>query len=126
MITRRTFGLTVLVALPLATGAASAQVQVASMSSTDWMRLMDQYKQQQRERGRPTAVRGVVRGIDRRRAEITISHDAIPSVGMPAMAMSLPVADPSLIAQLHVGGPVEFDAENVAGVVKFTRITAVH
>lgn len=88
----------------------------ASISSADWSRLMEQYREQQIRAGRSTSFRGTVRAINRQRGEVTFSHEPIASVGMPAMTMTLKVPDANVLAHLHVGGQVEIDARGTGGV----------
>lgn len=52
---------------------------------------------------------GIVKGIDAEKGRITVSHEAIPSLGWPAMTMPLPVADASLLAGLAPGRKIEFE-----------------
>jgi protein SCO1/2 len=52
-------------------------------------------------------LRGIVRGVDREKREITIEHEAVPGF-MDAMTMSFPVRDdPQVFEILHEGDRVE-------------------
>lgn len=50
---------------------------------------------------------GVVRGVDREAAQITIDHGEIPGV-MRAMTMTFAVSDPALLEDVAVGDRVAF------------------
>jgi len=53
--------------------------------------------------------RGIVRGVDREKREISVEHDAVPGF-MDAMTMSFPVRDdPQVFEILHVGDRVEIE-----------------
>lgn len=54
-----------------------------------------------------TAV-GTIDSIDRSAGAIRISHEAVPSIGWPAMTMNFPVQDREALAQLTDGLSVEF------------------
>jgi Cu(I)/Ag(I) efflux system protein CusF len=51
---------------------------------------------------------GVVRAVNPRSRSITIDHEAIPSVGWPAMTMGFKVADPALLLGIQPGAKVRF------------------
>lgn len=52
---------------------------------------------------------GVVKAVDLKAGTITIAHDPIPSIGWPAMTMTFPVAEPSLLNGVKAGSTVSFD-----------------
>ena len=52
---------------------------------------------------------GVVKAVDLKAGTITIAHDSIPSIGWPAMTMTFPVAEPSLLNGVKAGSTVSFD-----------------
>lgn len=61
-------------------------------------------------------VKGVVKKIDMTNKEITIKHDAIPNLNMPAMTMPFLIQDIQMVNGLTVGDEVKFAAdENSAG-----------
>jgi Cu(I)/Ag(I) efflux system protein CusF len=62
-------------------------------------------------------VNGLVRRVDPANAKLTIKHDAIPNLGMPAMTMTYVVAEPSLLATVKAGDQIRFAADEVGGVL---------
>ena len=72
--------------------------------------------------GGPPQVEGKVTAIDRERALITLNHDAIPNVQMPAMTMMFAVADPRMLAAVNEGDAVRFTADFVRGTLTVTSI----
>lgn len=65
---------------------------------------------------------GVIRAIDATRRTITLEHQAIASIGWPAMTMMFKVASPELLKGLKVGEKVEF-AFHPAGMA--STVTAI-
>jgi len=61
-------------------------------------------------------VEGVIRRVNTGLNELTIKHEEIPNLGMGAMTMSYPVADPQMLNGLGRGDRVLFSAEEVNGV----------
>jgi len=51
---------------------------------------------------------GVVKAIDTNKNTITLQHDAIASLGWPAMTMAFKVASPDLLKAAKVGDQVHF------------------
>jgi Cu(I)/Ag(I) efflux system protein CusF len=51
---------------------------------------------------------GVVRAVNPKSGSITIDHEAIPSLGWPAMTMGFKVADPALLVGIQPGAKVRF------------------
>jgi Cu(I)/Ag(I) efflux system protein CusF len=60
-------------------------------------------------------VKGVVRKIDLASNRISIKHDAIPNLNMPAMTMSFLAQDPKLLVGLAVGDGINFMADEIDG-----------
>ena len=62
---------------------------------------------------------GVVQALDPSAGTVTISHEAIASLGWPAMTMSFKVAKPDLLQQVSVGEKVEFtlDGKDMAASI---------
>lgn len=56
--------------------------------------------------------------------KITLKHNEIKSLDMPAMTMVFKVANPALIARLHPGDKVRFTAEKVGGQYTITKLEA--
>lgn len=67
---------------------------------------------------------GTIIRIDAKRGRITLKHDAIEGLGMPAMTMVFRVADLSMLAQLKAGDAVRFTvvrADNFFTVTQLAR-----
>ena len=58
---------------------------------------------------------GVVKRIDKAAGTVTIAHEPLTNLGMPAMTMSFLVKDRTWLDGLKVGAPVRFLADNVKG-----------
>lgn len=69
----------------------------------------------------PLALRGEVVGLRAGGAALRVDHEAVPSLGMEAMAMDLALADPSLAAGLAPGDKVALTIEAAPRL----RITAI-
>lgn len=69
-----------------------------------------------------TLTAGEIRKIDAAQGKVTIRHEAIQNLDMPAMTMVFRVASPDLLAQAQVGDKVQFRAENDAGAMVVTEI----
>lgn len=65
---------------------------------------------------------GVVVGIDRAAGMLTISHGALPNLGMPPMTMGFRVDDAALLATLSIGDRIRFHAGALDGVFVATRL----
>ncbi|MCE9657965.1 MAG: copper-binding protein [Burkholderiales bacterium] len=65
---------------------------------------------------------GEVRKVDLEQKKITLRHDEIRSLDMPAMTMVFQVSDPALLAKVKVGDKVRFVAEKAGGALVVTSI----
>lgn len=54
---------------------------------------------------------GEVRKVDKSAKKITIKHEAIRNLEMPAMTMVFQVKDPALLERFQAGDKVKFEAE---------------
>jgi Cu(I)/Ag(I) efflux system protein CusF len=54
--------------------------------------------------------------------KITLKHNEIKSLDMPAMTMVFKVANPASVAKLQPGDKVRFTAEKVGGQYTITRL----
>ena len=61
------------------------------------------------------ATEGEVRKIDKAQARITLKHEAIKNLDMPAMTMVFRVKDSKLLDAVAVGDKVKFDASKIDG-----------
>lgn len=66
--------------------------------------------------------KGEVTKVDARRNRVTIKHDALQNLDMPAMTMVFEVADPAMMERLSVGEPVNFTADRVNGKLTVTEL----
>jgi Cu/Ag efflux protein CusF len=67
-------------------------------------------------------VGGEVRKVDREAKKITIRHEAMAPLDMPAMTMVFQVKDPALLDQVKAGDRIRFEAEKLGGAYTITRI----
>lgn len=65
---------------------------------------------------------GEVRKIDKAQARITLKHEAIKSLDMPAMTMVFRVKDAKLLDAVAVGDRVKFDASKIDGQYVVTTL----
>ena len=65
---------------------------------------------------------GEVVKLDRTQQKITLKHEEIKSLDMPAMTMSYRMKDPAALDTLKVGDRVRFDAEKINGQYTVMRI----
>ncbi len=65
---------------------------------------------------------GIIKRIDAEQGKLTISHEALQNLGMPAMTMIFRVADPAMITKVKTGDPVKFRAEKANGALTVVRI----
>jgi Cu/Ag efflux protein CusF len=66
-------------------------------------------------------VAGLVRRVDKAAGKITISHEPLVNLGMPAMTMSFRVKDASWLDRVKAGDRIRFAADSVNGA-----LTVVH
>ena len=59
--------------------------------------------------------KGVVKQIDAKGKKITIVHEELKSLDMPAMTMVFRTADDAMLETLKEGAEIEFVADRVAG-----------
>jgi Cu/Ag efflux protein CusF len=67
---------------------------------------------------------GEVRKIDKASGKITLRHEALENLGMPAMTMVFRVADPKFLDAVKEGDKVSFVADKVNGQFTVTRLEA--
>lgn len=84
-------------------------------SCAEWYKRIEKL---QADQGEAPWVRVVVRKINLPASRVTISHGAIPQIGMPAMTINFPVADTAHLAMLHKGDEVDIQCEHRGGVVR--------
>ena len=65
---------------------------------------------------------GEVRKVDKEAGKITLKHEPIQSLDMPAMTMVFRVSDPKLLDTVKAGDKVMFSADKVGGQLTVTRM----
>lgn len=65
---------------------------------------------------------GEVKKIDKDAGKITLKHDPLTNLGMPAMTMVFRVKDPSMLEQVKVGDKISFIAEKLNGAITVTKL----
>jgi Cu/Ag efflux protein CusF len=88
------------------------------MGGPEWLQMMEKIRADKQPAGTPLWVAVKVNKADVAAKTLTISHGAIAKAHMPAMTMTFPVTDPTHLAMLHKGDPVEIEVANDNGVVK--------
>ena len=71
-----------------------------------------------------TMTAGEVRKVDQEQRKVTIRHEAITNLDMPAMTMVFRADKPELLRNLKAGDKVRFHAESVGGALVVTQIEA--
>ena len=64
---------------------------------------------------------GEVRKVDKDQGKITIRHEPLTNLGMPAMTMVFRVKDPSMLDEVKEGDKIRFVAERVDGAITVTQ-----
>ena len=60
-------------------------------------------------------VQGVVRRVDAANGKVTIKHEELKDLNMPAMTMVYTVKDPEWVKQLKPGQTIRFQAKDLGG-----------
>ena len=71
----------------------------------------------------PAPTDGEVRKVDAAGGKLTLKHDGIKNLDMPAMTMAFRVKDPAWLAKLQPGEKVSFTADKVDGQLTVTSIS---
>lgn len=66
--------------------------------------------------------KGVVNKVDTKAKKVTIKHEDLKNLDMPAMTMVFRVEDPALLEKLKEGSNIEFVAERVNGKLTVTQV----
>lgn len=66
--------------------------------------------------------KGQVTKVDDKGKKVTIKHEALANLDMPAMTMVFAVPDEATMKKLSAGKPVEFVAERVKGKLTVTQV----
>lgn len=65
---------------------------------------------------------GTVKKVDAKAKKVTLIHEELKTLEMPAMTMVFQVADEALMEKLKVGAKVQFVAERVNGKLTVTQV----
>jgi Cu/Ag efflux protein CusF len=89
-----------------------------------WADAAHEHANEHAEAGHDTQelVAGVVRRVDEAAGKITIHHEPLINLGMPAMTMSFHVKDRSWLTRVKAGDKIRFAAESVGGALMVVRI----
>ena len=68
---------------------------------------------------------GEVRKVDAEQGKLTIRHEAIENLQMPAMTMVFRTSRPELLKDIKAGDKIRFRAETLAGAITVTEVEAV-
>ena len=66
--------------------------------------------------------KGVVKKIDTKAKKVTIDHEDLKNLAMPAMTMVFRVGDDAMLAKLKEGASIEFVADRVNGKLTVTEV----
>ena len=69
---------------------------------------------------------GVVKKVDVEQSKLTLKHEALVNLDMPAMTMVFRVADPALLSSVQAGDNVRFVADKVNGAFTVVRLEKAH
>ena len=64
---------------------------------------------------------GEVRKVDKDQGKVTIRHEPLTNLGMPAMTMVFRVKDPAMLNEVKEGDRIRFAAERVNGAITVTQ-----
>lgn len=66
--------------------------------------------------------KGTVKEVKADQEKVTITHEELKNLDMPAMTMVFSVADPAMLEQMQAGSDIEFVAERVRGKLTVTEL----
>ncbi|OCP15380.1 MULTISPECIES: copper-binding protein [unclassified Ensifer] len=66
--------------------------------------------------------KGTVKKLDTAAKKVTIAHEDLKNLDMPAMTMVFRIKDEAILAKLKEGAPIEFVADRVDGKLTVTEI----
>jgi len=66
--------------------------------------------------------KGTVKKVDMKAKKVTIVHEELKNLEMPAMTMVFKVADDAMMEKLKEGAKIEFVAERVKGKLTVTEV----
>lgn len=66
--------------------------------------------------------RGTVKEVKADREQVTVIHEELKNLDMPAMTMVFNVADPAMLEDMTEGATIEFVADRVRGKLTITQV----
>lgn len=66
--------------------------------------------------------KGVVKKINLKAGKVTIIHEELINLDMPAMTMVFRAADPAMLEKMKAGDAIEFVADRVKGKLTVTEL----
>lgn len=69
-----------------------------------------------------TFTKGIVKKVDPKSGKVTIIHEELVDLDMPAMTMVFRLADDGMLEQLEAGQDIEFVAERIKGKLTVTEL----
>lgn len=66
--------------------------------------------------------KGIVKKVDTKTKKVTLVHEELKGLEMPAMTMVFQIGDDALLAKLKEGANVQFVAERVNGKLTVTQV----
>ena len=66
--------------------------------------------------------KGTVKKIDMKAGKVTIIHEELTNLDMPAMTMVFRTADPTMLGKMKEGDAIEFVADRVKGKLTVTQM----
>ena len=69
-----------------------------------------------------TMTPGEVRKVDKDARKLTIKHEPLQNLDMPAMTMVFQVSEPAMLEQVKAGDRIRFQAEKIGGAFTVTKI----
>lgn len=67
---------------------------------------------------------GSVVKVNTEQQKVTVKHEPIANLDMPAMTMVFRVTDPSMLSAVKPGDSIQFHAEKINGAITITHVQA--
>jgi Cu/Ag efflux protein CusF len=66
--------------------------------------------------------KGIVKKVDEKQMKVTIKHEELKNLEMPAMTMVFAVGDPAMLEKLKPDAEIMFAADRVNGRITLTEV----
>jgi Cu/Ag efflux protein CusF len=66
--------------------------------------------------------KGKIKKVDMKAGKVTIIHEELTNLDMPAMTMVFRAADPAMLEKMNPGDDIEFIADRVKGKLTVTEL----